>query len=260
MSFQDLHRPLGAAGFRGMIRFMIVVSGVFLVLQQFFGGWITPTLGLVPARVLLEGWGWQPFTYVFLHGGVFHWLFNMFVFWMFGRELEVRWGTPAFIRYCLITGLGAAFCVLLVAPHSNVPTIGSSGIVFGLLVAFAITFPHSTMYLYFLIPMKTWQVAILFGAIELLAVMGSSRGPGSWAHLGGMLAGLIYLWGPRYLPRLRSIPWPTLRREEKVDLHVLTDTLAAEVDRILDKILKSGVTSLTEKEKEVMERYAKRKK
>lgn len=257
MAFEDIHRPLGAAGFRGTIRAMIIISGIFLILQQFFGSTLNQYLGLVPDDVLRRGFVWQVFTYIFLHGGIFHWLFNMFIFWMFGRELEVRWGRPTFIRYCLWTAFAAALCVLIVAPRSTVPTIGSSGIVFGLLVAFAMTFPQSTMYLYFLIPMKTWQVAILFGVIELLTALNSSNGPASWAHLGGMVAGFLYF----YVPRLRTFSWrlPSFRREKKVDLHVLTDNLASEVDRILDKILKNGVNSLTAEEKEIMERYAKKK-
>ena len=88
MAFENLHRPLEAAGFRGAVRVIIIISAVMLVLQQFFGGFLSETFGLVPALVTGRYWLWQPVTYLFLHGGIFHWLFNMLVFWMFGRALE----------------------------------------------------------------------------------------------------------------------------------------------------------------------------
>src|SRR5437762_4329470 len=134
MPFEDIHRPLTAAGFRGAIRWIILISGAVLLLQQFFGAPMLEYLGLIPARVIENHWFWQVATYLFLHGGIFHWLFNMFILWMFGRELEVRWGTAQFVKYFFVTGIGAALCVLLLSPHSNVPTIGASGAIFGLLV------------------------------------------------------------------------------------------------------------------------------
>ena len=170
MAFEDLHRPLGRAGFRGAIAWIISISGVLLIVQQFSGAWLENHLGLVPEQVLHHYWVWQPFTYLFLHGGIFHWLFNMLVLWMFGAELERRWGTFEFVKYFFITGLGAAACVLLLSAHSTVPTIGASGSIFGLIVAFAVLFPNAVMYLYFLIPLKVWQAAILFAFIELFAV------------------------------------------------------------------------------------------
>src|SRR5687768_15692026 len=93
MAFEDMHRPLSRAGFQGAIKWIVIISGVILVLQQFTPLWVGFG-GLTPALVLQRHWWWQPVTFLFLHGGIFHWLFNMFILWMFGRELEVRWGTP----------------------------------------------------------------------------------------------------------------------------------------------------------------------
>src|SRR5258708_1545891 len=157
MAFEDIHRPLTAAGFRGAIKWIIIVSGAMLIAQQFFGGPLIRALGLTPARVVENRWAWQVVTYLFLHGSIFHWLFNMFILWMFGRELEVRWGTAYFLRYFFVCGIGAAACVLLLSPHSNVPTIGASGAIFGLLVAFAMVFPEAVLYLYFVVPVNAWQ-------------------------------------------------------------------------------------------------------
>jgi membrane associated rhomboid family serine protease len=271
MSFEDLHRPLSAAGFRGAIRWIILITGVLLMLQQLYGGWLVSNLGLTPVLVWQNHWWWQPFTYQFLHGGLFHWLFNMFILWMFGRELEIRWGTVNFLKYFFITGLGAAFCVLLISPNSGVPTIGSSGAVFGLLTAFAMVFPQATMYLYFVVPVKAWQAAALFAFIELFAGLeGGGSGVARFAHLGGMLTGYLYLrfWG--YLSLGFPNPWPSIKRylqrlppfrkKPPVQFHELTDDLAQQVDRILDKILKQGVDSLTPEEKRLMDRYSRMKK
>lgn len=257
MSFEDLHRPLGPAGFRGGVKWIIVLSSALLLLQQFFGRALVPVLGLVPARVLHEQWWWQPVTYLFLHGGIFHWLFNMFILWAFGAELERRWGTVEFLKYFFITGIGAALCVLLLAPDSYTPTIGSSGAVFGFLLAFAMLFPHATMYLYFIIPLKAWQAAALFAFIEFFAGLeGGGVGISRFAHLSGMGIGFLYLrfWGGMSI-HLKG--W--LRKRASVEFHEVTDELVNQVDRILDKVLKQGVESLTPEEKRIMDRYSKMK-
>jgi membrane associated rhomboid family serine protease len=268
MAFEDLHRPLGNAGFKGAIRWIIIVSGAVLIAQQFFGRAMVYHLGLVPVDVLQRFWLWQPFTYLFLHAGLFHWLFNMFILWMFGRELEVRWGTFEFLKYFFITGLGAAAAVVLLSPHSATPTIGASGSVFGLLTAFAILFPDATMYLYFLIPVKAWQAAALFAFIEFFAGMeGGGSGISRFAHLAGMLVGYVYLRFGWQASRTLGSPWRGVaeawtrwrlkRAKRSMEFHEVTDDLVAEVDRILDKISKKGASSLSEKERKMMERYSK---
>ncbi|MFA5975686.1 MAG: rhomboid family intramembrane serine protease [Elusimicrobiota bacterium] len=271
MTFEDLHRPLEAHGFRGATRWIILISGAMLILQQIWGEPLVFALGLTPALVLQHHYWWQPLTYLFLHGGLFHWLFNMFVFWMFGRELETRWGTVEFVKFFLITGLGAALCVLAITPHSTIPTIGSSGSVFGLLVAFAMLFPEATMYLYFLIPVKAWQAVALFAFIEFFAALqGGGSGISRFAHLGGMLTGYLYLRFGRGLSRWLTAPWRTIRvpfqkpgrrpaRRSSVKFHEVTDDLVHEVDRILDKILKQGVDSLTKEEQKIMDQYSRLK-
>jgi membrane associated rhomboid family serine protease len=261
MAFEDLHRPLSSIGFRGAIRWIILISGVALIFQQFFNPWMMTYLGLIPNQVLRHYWLWQPITYLFLHGGLFHWLFNMFILWMFGAELERRWGTVEFLKYFFITGLGAALCVILLSPTSPVPTIGSSGSVFGLIVAFAMLYPDAVMYLYFLIPIKAWQAAVLFAIIEFFAGMqGGGMGISRFAHLGGMLTGFLYLrFSSSMMIQMKG--WLRAAKPERrpVELHEVTDELVVRVDRILDKVLRDGVDSLTVEEKRIMDRYAKTK-
>src|SRR5882672_1190128 len=117
-------------------------------------------LGLVPTLVLHQFWAWQLVTYMFLHGGVFHILFNMLALWMFGAELERIWGTRYFLKFYFVTGVGAAALTVIFSllpfafaqqvQHSVI--IGASGAIFGLLLAYAFYFPDRQIYMYFLFP------------------------------------------------------------------------------------------------------------
>jgi len=152
-------------------------------------------LGLVPVLVF-KGWIWQFVTYMFLHGSFFHILFNMLALWMFGSELEYLWGTRRFVKYYFFTGVGAAITSTLVTPHSTIPTIGASGAIYGLLLAYGVTFPNRPILLYFLFPIRAKYFVILFGVVELLASFSQPHsGIAHFAHLGGLLFGWIYLKG-----------------------------------------------------------------
>lgn len=163
-------------------------------------------LGLVPAMVTGDLALWQPVTYMFLHGGVGHLVFNMLALWMFGTELERTWGTRFFVRYYMVTGIGAALVTVLwsVSPlpyarelHQAV-VIGASGAIYGLLLAYGLYFPTREIYLYFLFPIQARYFVILAGAIAFLSSVGSSGGGvAHTAHLGGLLVGYLYLKGRR---------------------------------------------------------------
>ena len=120
---------------------------------------------------------------------------NMFALWMFGMELENIWGSQKFMAYYLMCGVGAGLANLLIAPlfaAINVPTIGASGAVYGVLVAFGMLFPDRPIYLYFLFPIKAKYFVAIYMVIEVLSV-GSNTGVAHFAHLGGGLIGFIYL-------------------------------------------------------------------
>ncbi len=139
---------------------------------------------------------WQLFTYMFLHGGFFHLLINMFVLWMFGAELENMWGQKKFLTYYLICGVGAGLCNLLIAPlfSSIGPTVGASGAIYGILVAFGYLFPNRNIYVYGLIPIKAKYLVLIYFVIELFSIVGGSdSGIAHVAHIGGGVVGLIYL-------------------------------------------------------------------
>lgn len=259
-----INQPFSFRTLPPAVRALIVVNVGVFILQWIVGPRLTAAFGLAPARVLQDLWLWQIGTYMFLHGGFFHLLFNMFVLWTFGREVETQWGAGPFLRYYLLCGWGAGVLNVLLSPSAMAPSVGASGAIYGLLVAFAILFPHAVMYLYFLIPLKARQVVILMAAVEFLASFSSTgSGVANFAHLGGMATGYLYLksgslrWKMLAFPRKLS-GWVRFRSKERTETKVTE--LSAEVDRILDKILKEGLGSLTAQEQELMRRYSKMKK
>jgi membrane associated rhomboid family serine protease len=150
---------------------------------------------------------WQLLTYGFLHGGLTHLFFNMFALYMFGGEIERMLGTRRFVTYYLVCVVGAAVAQLVVISNANlppVPTVGASGGVFGLLLAFGMAFPQRRIMLLFPpIPMPAWLFVTLYGLLELyLGVTGSGQGVAHFAHLGGMVAGyaLLVHWRSRSRP------------------------------------------------------------
>jgi membrane associated rhomboid family serine protease len=212
---------------------------------------------------------WQFFTYMFLHGGFFHLLFNMFVLWMFGSEIEGMWGSRDFIRYYFFTGIGAGILTVLTSWNSPIPTIGASGAIYGILVAFAMLFPNRLIYLYFLFPIKAKHLVILFVVMELFASQRySESGIANFAHLGGMLFGYIYI---RWIDAFRSFfdrmtgsfrggafRIRVIDEDEESDAVEHREEDEDEIDRVLDKISMEGIDSLTEEEKEILNRASRR--
>ncbi|WP_022836463.1 rhomboid family intramembrane serine protease [Salisaeta longa] len=148
-------------------------------------------------RGAVPGFGvWQLVSYSFLHGGFGHLLFNMFALWMFGVQIENKWGSQRFATFYFVCVVGAALVHLLFV-EAPVPTIGASGGVFGVLLAFGMMFPNRPIYLYFLFPIKAKWLVIGLGALELFSgISGTQAGVANFAHLGGMLFGfgLIQYW------------------------------------------------------------------
>jgi len=139
---------------------------------------------------------WQLLTYAFLHGGMFHLFFNMLGLWMFGAELERLWGPRRYLHFLLAGVVAAALTQLLVTwlTNSNVPTVGASGGLFALLLAFGMLFPNRIiMPLFPPIPMKARTFVMLFGGIELVLGYLDRTGVAHFAHLGGMVGGFLMI-------------------------------------------------------------------
>ena len=140
-------------------------------------------------------WPWQLVTYAFLHGGLWHLLFNMFALWMFGVQIENSWGSRRFAIYYFICVIGAGVVQALVMWGQPVPTLGASGGVFGVLVAFGMMFPNQRIMLLIPpIPIKAKWFVIGYGAIELfLGVTGGQAGVANFAHVGGAVVGFLVI-------------------------------------------------------------------
>lgn len=186
----------------GVKYLLFICAGVFL-LQFLAPRQILDTFGLIPFLVWKKYFVWQLGTYIFLHGGLFHLLFNLFALWMFGCQLERQWGTKNFIKYFFITGIGAGICSAVVSPGQLIPVIGASGAIYGILLAYGLIFPNQMIYVWFLFPIRARYFVIIFGAIELYAsVTGAGGGIAHVAHLGGMLFGYLYINYMRILKRI----------------------------------------------------------
>jgi membrane associated rhomboid family serine protease len=161
--------------------------GFFLPLPVWFALWPlgSPRFGF-----------WQVFTYGFLHSDLMHLFFNMLGLWMFGSELERLWGQQRYIHFLLAGLFSAAAAQLLVTwlTQSPVPTVGASGALFAMLLAFGMLFPNRTiMPLFPPIPMKAKTFVLVFGGLELLLGLSGASGVAHFAHLGGMLGGWLMI-------------------------------------------------------------------
>jgi membrane associated rhomboid family serine protease len=215
------------------VRALIIANVAVFLLTLVAARPLIDLFGLTPADVWTRLRIWQPVTYLFLHSpsGVMHILFNMLALWMFGVELERRWGTAFFVKYYFVTGVGAAASVLLLslfpfgwtAPLWVGTTIGASGAVYGLLMAWALLFPHREILFMFIFPLQARVFVLIIGAIALLSAIGASGGPvANLAHLGGLIVGWLYLKGPRDLRatlRYHLTRWRMERMRRRFDVH-----------------------------------------
>ena len=169
-------------------------------------------LSLIPAAVTGGFEIWRLATYMFLHGPYpMHILFNMFVLWMFGPEVERVLGRRGFVAYYFFTGIGAGLCSYVIHPWSGVPVVGASGAMYGLLLAFAVFFPNRELLLFFVLPIKAKYLVVIAVVAELLfSITGAQDGIAHAAHLGGLAFGYLYLKRRTLLPDFKYY-WLRLR-------------------------------------------------
>jgi len=192
------------SGLTPVVKNLMILMGAVFLLQMIVSRWINLYLGLVPLLVWEKYYVWQLVTYIFLHGGITHLLFNFLALWMFGGELENYWGSKKFLRYFLFCGIGAGVCTVLFSPYQFIPVIGASGSIYGLLLAFGWLFPNRPIYIYFLFPIPAKYMVIIFGLIELFSsAEGTGGGIAHLTHLGGILFGLLYMAYPIVRQKIR---------------------------------------------------------
>lgn len=230
---------------------------------------------VTPAAVVENLFIWQIFTYQFFHGDFLHILFNMFLLWMFGSQLEEVWGSKEFLRYYLFCGTGAGLIIFvwnLFFANPLVPTLGASGALYGVMLAYAVYWPDRELLLMMVFPLKTKYVIAIYAAISFFSMMGGSGGGISHVgHLGGFIAGFIYLHFFRNIGVFKALNfggsassfaqtmqvkkqralWNRRKREYEQEQEE-----AHRVDELLAKISREGINSLSASERRFLQRNA----
>jgi membrane associated rhomboid family serine protease len=209
----------------------LIGANVLMFVISAFAPAAIPYLGLVPTRVIHQFWVWQAVTYMFMHGGIFHIVFNMLALWMFGAELERIWGTRYFLKFYFVTGVCAGLLTVLFsllpfefAQHIQQSiVIGASGAIYGLLLAYALYFPDRPIYMYFVFPIPAKIFVAIMGAIAFFSSLSEAGGVANATHLGGLLIGYLYLKGARMHPlselKYRYLKWKINRVRKKFDVY-----------------------------------------
>ncbi len=293
----------GFSFFPPVIKALLITNGLMWLFFGLFLPTFRESLHLWPLVTLEKSlmlwplganfWPWQLVTYMFLHGGFWHVVINMLMLWMFGMELEHTWGSAKFLLYYLLCGIGAGVANLLVSPmlghvvptagSSGLlevgPTVGASGAVFGILIAFGMLWPDRPIYVYFLLPIRAKYFIAAYIGIELfLGVVGSSDGIAHFAHLGGAAVGFLFIFAERHSEAFRSLVGnlggaafrrsarPRPRGGPGSEVHEARfydiggpprredegETTQEVIDAILDKISTGGYQSLSDEEKRML--------
>jgi membrane associated rhomboid family serine protease len=207
----------------------IIIANIAVYVATLIVRSLIVLLGLIPEAVVERFWIWQPVTYLFLHGDIVHILFNMLGIWMFGVTLERQWGTTFFLKYYFVAGIGAGLTVILVgllpfeltSSTYTAATIGASGALYGLLLAFAVYYPDTPILMFFLFPVPAKYFVMIIGAIALLT--SPNTGVSNAAHLGGLLFGWLYLQrgkgGMTAEIKYRYLKWKMNRMRRKFDVY-----------------------------------------
>ena len=262
-------------------RLMIVNGAVFLLTVVVGRSLIFDLFAFRPSRVLTRPWGVG--TYMFLHYDFWHLLLNMLVLFFFGPPLEDRWGSREFIRFWMICGMGGAALSFLFASYT---IVGASAAAYGVMLAFAMNWPDVPIYIWGIFPVKAkWLVAFLFVTSMFSAFGSDGGGVAHFAHLGGLAAGFLYLKADWRIPsgagqvkkkassvRVAIVPGPPKGRGRKAsgggeepraarprgwnddDESALLD----QVDAVLDKISATGMSSLTDEERKLLDEVSRR--
>jgi len=258
-------------------RLLVTTGGVYLLqLTVFTSPWLVQTFGFVPATALRHPW--TVLTYALLHRDFLHILFNSIGLFMFGPPVERRMGSQSFVRLAVVSALGGALLSFaFVTLAREVPIVGSSAAVFGVMLAFVLEWPDAPVLVFPLpVPVKAkWLVAFFAATSLFLGVFGGGDGIAHFAHLGGFGAAFLYLRGGSWLARTRT-PRPAERapavlvRPPSADGSRRGDAVGPaarrtpdaaareEVDRVLDKISQRGIGSLTPEERRFLDDVSKR--
>ena len=277
-------RPQGFSILPLVVKNLLIINGLFflatIAMDYVWHYDLSDTLGLH----YFGASDFRPYqfvTYMFMHGSFAHLFFNMFALWMFGNTLENAWGPKKFLIFYFVCGIGAGLTQELVQyiqlqdiiqnyefvriGNRSLPvneylnmltTVGASGAVYGILLAFGMMWPNARIYIYFAIPIKAKWFVIIYGLIELFSGFSSVDNVAHFAHVGGMVFGLILILYWRYKDSGRRPKFT--RPKSDWDYNKERADEQKRTDEILEKISKGGYDSLTKEEKEFLFRQSKK--
>ena len=245
--------------FTDAIKILISINFIIYVFQSLAGkeDIFFRLFVLVPNTFFTELMLWQPFTYMFFHApfyssiGISHILLNMLGLWVFGRELEQAWGKKKFLKYYFLTGIGSGLITYIFQMDSSNPVIGASGAVYGVLLAYGVSYPNRMLYIWGLIPVRSMWLVIIMGAIAFFGLLGKADGISHVTHISGMLIGYVLLKNKWKLSdmlfslRKKTIEFQVQRKE---DQEVKRKIINRDVDLILEKIKNVGFSGLSDEE------------
>tara|TARA_B110000495_G_C23002625_1_gene591866 strand:- start:840 stop:1685 length:846 start_codon:yes stop_codon:yes gene_type:complete len=245
--------------FTKAIKILISINFVIYMLQSLAGkeDVFFRLFGLVPNAFISELMLWQPFTYMFFHApyyssvGISHILLNMLGLWVFGRELEQAWGKNKFLKYYFLTGIGSGLITYLFQINSDNPVIGASGAVYGILLAYGISFPNRMLYIWGLIPVRSIWLVVIMGSIAFFGLLGRADGISHVTHISGMFIGYVLLkkkWRLAdiiFAIRKKTVEFQVQSKEDRV---LKKKIINKDVDMILEKIKDVGFSGLSNEE------------
>ena len=245
--------------FTEAIKILISINFVIYVLQSLAGkeDIFFRLFGLVPNVFISELMLWQPFTYMFFHApyyssvGISHILLNMLGLWVFGRELEQAWGKSKFLKYYFLTGIGSGLITYLFQINSDNPVIGASGAVYGILLAYGISFPNRMLYIWGLIPVRSIWLVVIMGSIAFFGLLGRADGISHVTHISGMFIGYILIkkkWQLAdiiFAMRKKTVEFQVQRKEDRA---LKKKYINRDIDIILEKIKEVGFSGLSNEE------------
>ncbi len=260
-----------------MVKKLLIINAAIFLVQQFFRifmpGYLEDLFGLSHEGLVFQFRIWQVFTYMFLHAGWMHVIFNLLALWMFAGELELLWGSRFFLRFYLLCGTGAGLFIaamngIAFQEYGQSPvTIGASGAIYGILLAYGMTWPNREVLLYFLFPIRMKYLVLAFGLIEFFGTLSTVYGAGGSishiGHLGGLVTGFLFLMYKRkysftgskefmktnffagFIKKIRI-----RRKQKKIDDRIQAKKI---IDDLLEKIAREGMSSLSSEEKKKLE-------
>ncbi|MBN1481362.1 rhomboid family intramembrane serine protease [candidate division KSB1 bacterium] len=245
-----------------VLRNLLILNAVIWVIQQFTGTILSDLFALHPLAIINDFAFWQLFTYQFLHANFFHLFFNMFILFMFGREIELVLGKRQFLRYYLLTGIGGGFFQLIANWGTPSVILGASGAIYGILLAFGLLFPDRPVTFFFIIQLKAKTLVAIFIGISLVfgfqsELFGTNDRVAHFAHLGGAFTGFVLLRGRSiYQGIIRRIAQnqQKKRQERERQRQERIKKKRQEIDVILDRINEIGYENISEAEKDHLRR------